>query len=259
MKKYYYGAWQNFYDLNWPMRYLIELSIFVILVFLAFKIIKKIAYALKLKVILVKVIVWLVTEITYLIGHGSEWVLNIDDYINKWGNDVVNGTRFKRNYHFKYIIAAGVIVLYLLPVFVDLPVSKYFQEYYLVELAKIKKSFQKWENTMSKGCEEYPPLFVIKKQEAEVVQETASEEQEITYIQLSEQTEGICNIRKDPSIEGEIIGEVSDETEIIYQNQFENDGERYWIKVYLPEADIEGWLSGMLIDDEQLTEIILVD
>ncbi|MDO4171016.1 MAG: SH3 domain-containing protein [Lachnospiraceae bacterium] len=259
MKKYYYGAWQNFYDLNWPIRYFIELIVFLTLAFWALKLVKKIACVLQLKVVFVKIIVWLVTETAYLIGHHNEWVLNVDHYMTKWGNDVVNGTRSKKNPHLKRIAVVGVLVLYLLPVFVDLPVSKYFQEYYLVELTKVKMHFQKWENAMSEGCEEYPPLFVRKKDEAEVAQETVLEEEESISIQLNEQGESSCNIRQNPSIESEIIGEANDETEIVYQNEFEDDGERYWIKVYLPEADIEGWLSGILVDSEQLEQIISVD
>lgn len=55
---------------------------------------------------------------------------------------------------------------------------------------------------------------------------------------------------------GEVVGGVNETSEILYQQQFENDGERYWIKVYLPQDAVEGWLSGNLIDSEQLENII---
>lgn len=56
---------------------------------------------------------------------------------------------------------------------------------------------------------------------------------------------------------GAVVGGANGTSEILYQYQFENDGERYWIKVYLPQDAVEGWLSGNLIDSEQLESIIM--
>lgn len=46
-------------------------------------------------------------------------------------------------------------------------------------------------------------------------------------------------------------------SEILYQYQWEcDDDERYWIKVYIPSDEVEGWLSGKLVDSAQLETLI---
>lgn len=256
MKKYYYGAWNSFYNLSWPVRFGVELIFFLIFLYIIIKLLRKIGNLLHLKIYLIKGCVWLVTEIVYLVGHNSEWAVTIDGKITDWGNKMLNSTGRKKHHVLKCFIALGIITVYLLAVLVDLPVSEYFQEYYLVELAHAKVFFQQWENAMSEGCEEYPPLFIKKESNEELIEETIVEEVKTIYIQLNEQGKNGSNIRRNPSLNAEIIGSVTGQTEIIYQNQWENDGERYWVKVYIPDDGIEGWLSGKLVDGEQL-ELIL--
>lgn len=63
-------------------------------------------------------------------------------------------------------------------------------------------------------------------------------------------------IRKEPFVEGEIIDKVSGKTVIHYKKKLEYDGERYWLKVYLPEQKIEGWLNGKLVEKKQLQQFL---
>lgn len=52
-----------------------------------------------------------------------------------------------------------------------------------------------------------------------------------------------------------IIGGVNARSEILYCDEWTYDGERYWIRVYVPDDDVEGWLSGNLVEREQLEEM----
>lgn len=78
------------------------------------------------------------------------------------------------------------------------------------------------------------------------------------HIQLSERGKGGSNIRSETDLDNDnnIISGVNAESEILYCDEWTYDGERYWIRVYIPDDDVEGWLSGNLIEREQLEEII---
>lgn len=77
------------------------------------------------------------------------------------------------------------------------------------------------------------------------------------YIQLNERGKRGSNIRSETDLDDDnnIIGGVNAESEILYFGEWIYDGERYWIRVRIPDDDVEGWLSGNLIEREQLEEI----
>jgi len=267
MKKLYFGAWQNFYHISWPIRFLIEGILFLFVVFVFFKLAKKLGRALKLKPYLIKGSVWITTEVVYLLGKDSPWAVETDNKVIEWGEKKLNGSReektVKTHKKLKFCVILGVIVLYIAAVFVDLPLSGHLQEEYLEEFANIKDFFRQYEEAMSKGYEAYPPLFV--KREPEVTDEIEEgpaelmeEKEEIpVYIQLNERGKNGANVRREPSLDGEIVGGVNDGTEILYRYQWEcDDEERYWIKIYVPSDDVEGWLSGRLVDSTQLETLI---
>lgn len=158
-----------------------------------------------------------------------------------------------------------IIAVYFLAVFVDLPASRYLSEYYLEELGEVKTLFQKFEKGLSKGYEKYPPLFPMKVQEKEDTTDIETdeaqelpEEKEPIYIQLNEKGRYGSKIRSeaDLSSDDNVIDTVNDESNILYKNECTFDGERYWIRVYVEETDVEGWLSGNLVDDIQLNDIM---
>ena len=88
-------------------------------------------------------------------------------------------------------------------------------------------------------------------------QEEKVEEKEAVYIQLNEYGKRGSNIRSETNLDNDanIIGGVNAESEILYCEEWTHDGERYWIRVYIPDDDVEGWLSGNLIEREQLEEM----
>lgn len=250
MKEIYYGAWKSFYHLEWPVRFLVELIVLLILFIAVFHILKKLGNRFHLKTHLIAGIIFLVTETTYLIGRNSAWVISIDERMKNWGNEVLYGTDRKKKFPWKCLFGAILLLVYLSAVFVDLPVTENLQGNYLAGLMNIKNFFQKYECAASEGFEEYPPLFEwIETEEQEM-------EKEQTYICLNERGSSGSNIRSTPSMNGEILCEVNSEVEILYQGEWDKDEERCWIKVYIPSDGIEGWLSGTLVDSQQLEEII---
>ena len=103
--------------------------------------------------------------------------------------------------------------MYIVAVFMDLPLSRHLQEEYLTELANIKDFFQQYEEVLSRGYENYPPLFV-KNEPEEIAEEPAEEpagdieeEEEIPiYIQLNETGKNGSNVRQEPSLNGKVVG-----------------------------------------------------
>lgn len=266
MKKMYFGAWQNFYHLSWPVRFLIEGIIFFLIVFALYKLVKKLRLVFKIKPYLIKGCVWIATEVVYLFGKNNSWAVEVDNKVIEWGEKKLNGRKnekaVKRRKTIKYCAVLGIIVLYIMAVFVDLPLSGHLQEEYLAEFAKVKNFFQQYEEALSSGHEAYPPLFVKKEPEKaaeEAVAVSAIEEKEEVpiYIQLNETGKNGSNVRQEPSLDGQVVGGVNGGMEILYLNQWECDAEeRYWIKIYVPSEDVEGWLSGRLVEDAQLETLI---
>lgn len=260
LKKYYLGAWQNIYHVNWPVRFFMELVFLIVAGFWLVKLISWGGKKLRVNVFLVKGLIWIVTEIVHFVGNNSEWAIDTENRMIDWGNAVINRDKKKRISIVKIGICFGVVVIYFLAVFVDLPIAKYLSGYYLEELEKVKSFCQKFEIMASKDYEKYPPLFVkIEKEEFEEAAEEVAvlEDQEPVYIRLNERGKRGSNIRSETNLDNDnnIIGGVNENSDILYCDKWEHDGERYWIRVYIPVDDIEGWLSGNLIDSEQLEEI----
>ena len=246
MKEYYYGGWKSLYLLDWPIRFLIELMIFLVLLFGVIKLIKQIGKMFQLKVKVVKVCAWFVSEFVYLIGKNSTWAIEIDDKIMKWGSQAVYEKKHTKRFSVKATVIVVSIGIYIMAVLADFPVTENLQGYYLTPFIKTRNFFQDIENYLSKGFEAYTPLFEWK----------AVEKEELIYLSLNERGFAGSNVRYEPSLESDIAGEVNGKVEIIYQGEWINDGERNWIKVYIPDASIEGWISGALIESTQLDAIL---
>lgn len=243
MMKVYYGFWHNWFNVSWPVRFCVEavLAAGVIIVFL--KIMKKIAGSLRIKELLVKLWVLIVTELLYLFCKNSSFGIKADHRIIEWGNNALLGSN-KKHPGIKVWAAILLVVVIILG----------------VVKGDIQELFQECELALSKGYESYPPLFVKTEKEESVEEvlpeEEDQEEQADIFIILNERGKRGSNIRQNPSLDGEIIGGVAGQDEIKYLYEWSHDGERYWVKVYLPQQDIEGWLSGNLVDAEQLELLI---
>ncbi len=224
--------------------------------------IRVIARKCELKNILVKGWCISVREIVYLGGHEKKWAVTVDNRMIDWALIKIGETGSgKKRLILKGVFVFAAIIIYFLAVFVDLPVAEHISEEYLSSADNIKSFFVQIETFLSNGYEQYPPLFAQKEEdEAAVVEEVSSEpeERESVFIQLNDKGKNGSNIRSEPdlSTEENIIGGVNKDSEILYEDEWTYDGERYWIRVYIPADDIEGWLSGILIDSEQLNDIV---
>lgn len=262
--KYYFGLWQNMYQINWPIRFLIEWGVLITCIGILIKIIHYVGRKCSLKTLLVKAWYWFVTEVVHVVCRNSDWEVAFDHKMIDWGNEVIDGNGNRKSKSMtilKMVIYIGIVIVYFFAVCVDLPVSKRFSGYYLDELENVKAFFQKYEVMLSKDYEQYPPLFVKIEKEEDVATEEAlpvPEEKGPVYIQLNEEGKNGSNIRSEANVNSRknIIGGVNGESEILYKDEWTYDGKRYWIRVYIPDTGLEGWLSGKLIDSEQLEELI---
>ncbi len=214
-----------------------------------------------LKKTIVKVWCVAVREVMYLLGHEKSWAVEIDNKMIDWALQKINGAgRRGKNRILKMVIFA-VIFVYFLAVFVDLPAAKYISDEYLSDMQNIKASFQQIETALSKGYEQYTPLFIPAAENDEVAVDdivSMPEKKDPIYIRLNDRGKGGSNIRSeaDLSNNGNIIGGVNENSEILYRDEWLYDGRRYWLRVYIPADDVEGWLSGQLVDSMQLQEIV---
>lgn len=234
MNNFYYGIWQNWYKVAWPTRFLVELLLAVLLILL----LKWLTKPLKLKTLIIKGCVLAGTECLYLFSKNSEFGIKTDRRIIEWGNRQLAKKKSK------FPVLAGVILVFI----------------YVSAIAvdDIKLFFQRGEALLSEGYEEYPPLFTKIEEKAEAVKTEVilEEKEEDIYILLNETGAGGANIRREPSLNGTIVSGADRKSELLYLNKWSHDGERYWIKVYLPKDDVEGWISGKLVEAEQLQELI---
>lgn len=259
MKKIYYGAWNNFLEFDWPLRFFFEILVTLGLLFVLFRILKYIDGEWKIKKKLIMAIVLIVTEVIYFLGRKNNSAAVLDNAVIDWGKKHADGEK-KLNSTLYGIGALLIAIVYIMAIFVDTPIADNIPQYYLKDIEQIKSACMQYENWLSKGCENYPPLF-IKKEMPEVIEteseaESESVVKEDIYIQLNERGQNGSNIRKIPDLNGEVVGGVRGDADILYLNEWVHDGERYWVKVFLSKDDIEGWLSGKLVEPEQLEDII---
>lgn len=116
--------------------------------------------------------------------------------------------------------------------------------------------YLKVENKLTDWLEEHN-LYDCQIEETIKDEKLALEEKEPIYIQLNELGKSGANIRSEPNLEydNNIIGGVNAESEMRYCDEWTQDGKRYWVRVYVLDDDVEGWLSGNLVEKEQLEEI----
>lgn len=262
LSKVYFGAWQNLFCLNWPLRFLIEYIVFGIIPLLLLIGICILLKKTKLKKFLVTVWCVAVREIVYLLGHEKNWAVEIDNKMIDWALQKISGAgRRRKPLILKIILIPTVILVYFLAVFVDMPVARYISDECLWDMQNIKAFFQRIETSLSRGYEQYAPLFVSAMKDEEVTVEDIlpmPEEKEPIYIRLNNKGKDGSNIRSEVDLSNNrnIIGVVNENSEIQYRDEWHYDGKRYWLRVYVPAKEIEGWLSGQLVDSEQLQEIV---
>ena len=150
MNKIYYGLWHDMYTLSWPVRLLIEYVVFLLLIFIIFKIFKKFFVFIKFKDLLIKAIVLITKKFVSLVGRGSEWAYRADEKIVDWAKTQISKP-MKLGHKVKKILLVMVILLYVIAVLPDQPISSYLDDTLINKVSIVKQTFQSWESKASYG------------------------------------------------------------------------------------------------------------
>ena len=108
--KYYYGAWQSFYQLSWPVRFLFEIVFFAGLLCLALWGLRILADKCKLRIRLAKVWCIIVKETVYILGRDKKWAVAIDNRMIDWLQKKTEEDASKRNHPRRRILLAIIII-----------------------------------------------------------------------------------------------------------------------------------------------------
>lgn len=249
MKQLYYGIWQEMYYHVWPVRLLIELLVILLFVSFLWNICKDLGKILHLKRNIVRFVFFLVTEFDGIFGRNSAWSIANDKKISNWARGILEQPSEKRSLvevMLKRVLAISLISAYILAATPDLPYRSMINPYYLQYFSRVKDKFQSIEATLSEGYENYPSIFQKKTQQA-------SQENSLSLIRAEKKK---ILIYKKPSVKAKVIGKIKNNQEILYKNQYKKIGEKYWLKVYLPEKEVTGWIDGRFIESNQVNEIV---
>lgn len=262
--------------LEWPeaIRRLLELIILLIVVLLLWPLIKHI-FIFVLKFFRVFNML-LVLAARFLIGKLRGWsrnVYNWDEKVGKIGGDIndfyESGIKWLQDCKRSKLLLRkstilALIVLYFMAILPVFHLDNIFNEYYLETFYYFNQIFAYAEDTLLQKAEEYPPLFKEKEEMTEEVAyiEIESEEpveEEIPSIQLMLGKDiYYANVRENAFRTAPVICVVSKEDIFLYQNQYEFDGERYWLLVMVESQDNKtGWISHKVIDDEIISSLNL--
>ena len=268
----YYGFWNIMLLLPGAIRLLIEVLVVIWFISILWPIDKYIF------IILIKIGIGL----NHLILGGIRFIMPIlsserkyvwDEKIGKCGsrNDVwlqdkclkIKESKRKDIIRMKAtrLIVFCFYVVSILPFF---HLEKYISERYIRCLYTINHFFVQTEAKLTTGIENYPPFWIreevvetmeVEEEIQEVEQE--EEEKEPVYLKLNEGT-SYANVRESADIHGERVCVVSNADEILYQDIYEYDSERFWLKVILPsQSNLEGWISANVIEPEIVGDLDL--
>ena len=248
MKKIYYSLWSILLHFSWPVRLLFELIVITALILITLSILEKTRILNIIKKYIIIFLVNVMTNIVYFTMGTSDRAKEIDSRIEQWGGKVVETHhRLPRK-----AVFISVIIVYIMAVFVDTPITKAVSSEYLTEFQNFQSFCLKIESKVSGGVEiEVTPVTLIN---ASVNEDGFDED---IYIKLNDKGSNGANVRVSPSLDASIIGWVNSSSDIIYDNDFRFDGQRYWLWIKVDgEKIINGWISGNLVDGKQLEQIV---
>lgn len=259
----YYALWNVMLLLPGVVKLFVEVLIAALLILLLWPLDKHFVIAL----------VWIVSGLNYLAFGGVRFILTLipgerkyiwDDKLGQcgarnsaWLHDKLLGLRKSKRkdiLHTKiaWFLLLCVYIVSILPVF---HLEKHIPGRYINRVYTVNYFFVKLEEKLTAGIENYPP-FWIREDEEEALEVSAEEvqveeeEKEPVYLVLNEDT-SYANIRESADIHSDSLCVVSNEDEILYQDMYEYDSERVWLKVVLPsKSDLEGWISANVIESE---------
>lgn len=279
MKAFYYAVWNLFLCLPDVVRILVEMLLATLCFYLVCLIAKYI-YA---------VLVLICRGINYCILGSARYILpNIfrrngykcDEKIRRLGkaNSLLLKKKFKKILRSKQnllihakltrIVLVLVSIWALLPFF---PLEEYISRDTLTKMYGLNHFFVNAEKCLTPEIEEYPPFWIEEEQVSTVAEtetktesETGAESedsveetaQQSIYLKLNNATY-YAHVRKAADIKSKSIYIVSRKDILLYEDIYEHDSKKYWLKVSLPDYGLEGWISEKVIDPEILASLDL--
>lgn len=263
MKQLYYGLWKLIMILPLPLRVLVEIAATMLLLAIIWPIAKRLlGFLLKVFMLINKGVWGGARYVICFVAQKSAKVYEWDEQIGKQGcrsnrwlqARAENLSRSRgRNIFKKKRILIMLFILYFIVILPSFRLERFLSEYYLEYIYFVSSKYMDVESKLSESIEDYPDLFVPPEvTEVVTVEEKVKPIQETIYLVLREHI-SFANVREEADIGSKSICVVSSEDQIAYQNIFEHDGNRYWLKVIIETQDEkEGWISGKTIEQEIL-------
>lgn len=263
--KIYFALWSLILMLPMPIKILLELLIALLLIALIWPIFKYIFWGIfKVFTGLNHLILGGIRNAADILLHNSATIYDlderigtrgrkIDDWLNKKGESIrTSKCKIVIRNKWIWVVSIAIYIIAILPCF---KLENIVSEYYLDNIYCVNRMFVSMESRLTQGIEEYPDLF--KKIEKKPEKKAEEKEPESIYLQLSDEV-SYANIREEASIDSSGICVVSQEDKIAYDNIFEYDEERIWLKVTVESQDnAEGWISSKVISKETLDTLDL--
>lgn len=268
MNQLYYGIWKLVLMLPLPLKILLELLVIIGILTLIWPIIKYIiVFIIQVLILLNKCILGGARYFFCYFARKSAEAHNRDEKIGERGRKIDNRLQlkakaYKNSKRSDFLKKKSTIIIlsiiYIAAVLPAFKLEKMIEEYYLDNIYFVNKIFSGIESKLTGGIENYPDLFKEpEKEQEEIIIVEEEIEQEPVYLILEEGTT-YANIRGDADLNSMSVCVVSKEDQIIYQNIYEHDDERYWLKVtVVSQNNVEGWISAKLIDQEILNTLNL--
>lgn len=190
-----------------------------------------------------------------------EW----DQKIGVAGQNAIDFFKTKREkaseWHLKNVLLKKssillIVLFYFVAIFPFIGLDKFIDERYLASFYIVNDIFAKIEEPFVEKAKDYPPLITWKNTEEVVGTAVESEDGDTTegieeteepvepiYLILGEDIY-YANVRESARIDSETICVVSKEDIILFMNEYEDNGNRRWLRVLIEsKGNIEGWMS----------------
>lgn len=245
MKKIYYGLWQDFYSLSWTIRFAVEVIIICVLLFFALGILKAILRKLKLREVGIKLVVLIGTFILSFFGRDNEWAHNADEGLVHWANRKMEFPMTGRQNKLQKLIGVVMCIIYLLGILPETPLINYLDDGFKDKVCVIQHSAQELEAAASEGYQSYEPILTWN-------EKRQSDTKQAIKIHLDKKSE---KVYKEASTKSKAVAKVNKKDKIEYRSDYKKVKKKIWLKVYLPERKIEGWLDGEAVEKAQMKEL----
>lgn len=269
--KFYYVLWSMVLSLPVGVRFLLEMGVGIFLLWLAWPVLRLLARAgIRILEILNTALFGGFRYLLVFLGHGNEKAYEWDEKLGKTGRNIRDRlsqsgkniqTNKKRIFLYKKATWVILVLVYLLSLLPYSGMDRFINLYYLEDFYFVNRFFTNMEETLTKGKDHYPELFVGKKQSVALAGEDAAAEAEAAsggqefYLTLNEAT-SYANVREEAGTGGRAFCKVSKEDVLVYQNEAQEVEGRLWLKVKVVSQDDKiGWISTKVLPEDVVQEL----